>query len=122
MAPQPVAQTDAQKEAAARKAEAEAAQQRLASLTSEGGTESVRIGIARAVELERRRADLMEAISNNRLKLRLAQKDGEMTDDQTAWLHEFYPDKEKGDRRSKAQIEATRKAKDAARRRVAATA
>lgn len=71
--------------------------------------------IARAKELERRRGELMELITANRDYLRLMDKNEELTEEQGTWLDVFYPVKEKGEQRSKADVEATRKAKEEAR-------
>lgn len=71
--------------------------------------------IIRAKDLERERGDLMDRITKNRDYLRLMDANGELTDDQGAWLDVFYPVKEKGEQRTKAEVEATRKAKEEAR-------
>jgi hypothetical protein len=72
--------------------------------------------IARAKSLERERAELQKRISANREYLRLMDDNEELTDDQADWLEAFYPQKEKGERRSQEDIGRTRKAKEAARR------
>lgn len=72
--------------------------------------------IARAMKLEKERAELGERISANRDYLRLMDKNDELTEDQGEWLDAFYPVKEKGEQRSKEEIEATRKVKEAARK------
>lgn len=72
--------------------------------------------IARAKGLERERADLMERIGKNRDYLRLMDANEELTADQAEWLDAFYPVKEKGEQRTKEEIEATRKAKEDARK------
>ena len=72
--------------------------------------------IERAKTLEKERATLMEKISANRTYLRLMASNDELSADQVKWLNVFYPEKERGERRSAADIEATRKAREAARK------
>lgn len=72
--------------------------------------------IARARDLERERAELQSRITKNRDYLRLMDSNEELTKEQGEWLDAFYPMKEKGERRSKEEIERTRKAKEAARK------
>lgn len=86
----------------------------LSTLT--GGDDMPSRQITRALDLERQRAELGEKITANRDMLRLLDKAGELSDDQGNWLDVFYPEKEKGTNRSKDEIEATRKAKEAARK------
>lgn len=71
--------------------------------------------IVRAHALEKQRGEHMEKIAANRTFLRMMGQTEELTDEQTDWLETFYPEKEKGERRSAEQIEATRKAREAAR-------
>jgi hypothetical protein len=71
--------------------------------------------VKRAIELEADRAKLMKQISDNREYLRLMDRNDELSEDQTEFLEVFYPEKERGSRREKADIEATRKAREAAR-------
>ena len=71
--------------------------------------------IARAKQLEKERAALMQKIAANRDYLRLMHRNEALTEEQGDWLDEFYPLKEKSKRRSKEEVEATRKAKLAAR-------
>ena len=72
--------------------------------------------VARAEDLERRRAALQEEISANRELLRLLHKGKELTAEQSKWLSEFYPEKERGALRTKEEVERTRKVKEAARK------
>lgn len=72
--------------------------------------------IERAKELERRRSDLMKEVAANREFLRLLADNGELSDTQVDWVDTFYPQKEKGEQRSKDEIEATRKAREDARK------
>lgn len=72
--------------------------------------------IHRAKVLERERAELMERIAKNREYLRLMDANGDLTDAQSDWLADFYPLKEKGERRSEEDIIATRNAKLEARK------
>ena len=71
--------------------------------------------IARAVTLERERADVMKRVSDNRDYLRLMDRNDELDADQAEFIDTFYPEKERGDRRSKDDIEATRRARELAR-------
>lgn len=72
--------------------------------------------IARAKELEAERATLMDKIGKNRDYLRLMEANDELTPEQGVWLETFYPTKERGEKRSKEDIEATRKARQEARK------
>ena len=76
--------------------------------------------IARAHALERQRAELQTQIGKNRDYLRLMDANQELTDEQGQWLDSFYPQKEKGERRSDEAIKRTRAAKEAARKPVTA--
>lgn len=71
--------------------------------------------ITLAKKLEQERAALMDRIGKNRAYLRLKDANGELSDKDGQWLDTFYPLKEKGERRSKEDIVATREAKKAAR-------
>ena len=70
--------------------------------------------IARAHALERQRKELQDVIAANRDLLRLMAKGGELNAAQQKWLKTFYPEKEKNQRRSEEELEATRQAKLAA--------
>lgn len=72
--------------------------------------------IEQAQALEAERAEVMERVTANRTELRLIDKQGNLSEEQGKWLDTFYPEKEKGERRSKEDIEATRKAREAARK------
>lgn len=72
--------------------------------------------IARAKSLEKDRAELQKKIDANRRYLRLMEQNDELTTAQADWLDDFYPVKEKGERRSRDDIERTRKAKEDARK------
>lgn len=72
--------------------------------------------IERAKALEKERSELQERITKNRDYLRLMDANEELTEEQGAWLDAFYPVKEKGERRTKEEIERTRKAKEDARK------
>lgn len=69
-----------------------------------------------ALELENDRADVLEQISDNRVYLRLQKKNRELNEDEVEFLETFYPEKERGARRDKSDIDATRKARLAARK------
>jgi len=49
--------------------------------------------IVRAGELAAAMTELREQINANRQTLRIFQKDGMLTDEQSAWLEGFYPEK-----------------------------
>ena len=72
--------------------------------------------IARAEQLEFDRDELQKKIGKNRDYLRLMADNGELTEEQETWLLSFYPEKEKGERRSKDEIEQTRQVREAARK------
>lgn len=72
--------------------------------------------IERAKDLERQRFELMKAIGKNREYLRLMDANDELSEDEGAWLDTFYPNKERGEQRSAGEVEATRLAKEAARK------
>ena len=72
--------------------------------------------IGRAMKLERERSELQARIASNRDYLRLMDKNEELSNDQGAWLDAFYPQKEKGTRRDKDDVERTRLIKAAARK------
>lgn len=86
----------------------------LSALTS--GDDMPSRQIARALDLERQRAELGDKITANRDMLRLLDKADELSDEQGEWLDVFYPEKEKGNTRDKDAIDATRRAKDQARK------
>ena len=75
--------------------------------------------IARACQLEAEIEEQRVSIGKNRDYLRLMDANDELSDEQSEWLDTFYPEKEKGARRDKDEIEATRKAREEARKRVA---
>ena len=72
--------------------------------------------IARAKRLEYDRSELGKLVNSNRELLRLMADSDELTEAQEDWLDRFYPQKEKGEQRSKEEIEATRKVKEEARK------
>ena len=84
--------------------------------TPEADRTSAEKQIVRAHALEGERSALQEKVAKNREYLRLMEANDELTADQIAWRKLFYPDKEKGERRSKEDIEATRQARKAARK------
>lgn len=65
-----------------------------------------------AATLHHRLVTVQKDIADNRDSLRRMRH--HLNDDQRKWLADFYPEKEKDARRSKDQIDATRKAKAAA--------
>ncbi|MDE2101949.1 MAG: hypothetical protein KGL39_32180 [Patescibacteria group bacterium] len=72
--------------------------------------------VAQAKDLERERAALMEKIGANRNLLRQLHKVDALDDEMKRFVEQFYPEKEKGSNRSKDEIEATRKLREAARK------
>lgn len=72
--------------------------------------------IKRAMKLEKEISALRKSVNDNRDYLRLMDRNEELTEDQSEFLDTFYPEKEKGERRSAEEVEATRKAREAARK------
>lgn len=87
----------------------------LVKRATEGDTSGAR-QVARAVALEAERAKNMKAVDSNRKYLRLMDDNGELSDDQAAFIDTFYPEKEMGEQRSQDEIDATRRAREAARK------
>jgi hypothetical protein len=71
--------------------------------------------VAQARDLENQRAVLMKKIGKNRESLRNLDELDALSAEHQKFVREFYPLKEKGERRSKEDIERTRKAREAAR-------
>lgn len=71
--------------------------------------------IQRAKELEKRLSTVRRDINANRDLLRLMDANKALSKDQRAWLHNFYPLKERGSSRSADEIQATKDAKKEAR-------
>lgn len=71
--------------------------------------------IDQARALERERSALQEKIAANRRQLRDMAATGDLTAEESKFVSTFYPEKERGTRRSKEEVEATRKARAAAR-------
>jgi hypothetical protein len=72
--------------------------------------------IARAFELENERFELQEKVSANRRTLRDLDKQGALSKAQSAWLNVFYSLKVQGTTRDKDANEATRRAREHARK------
>ena len=72
--------------------------------------------IRRAIELERESASIRKRVNDNRDYLRLMDRNDELNDDQAEFLETFYPEKEKGSVRPADEVEATRRAREAARK------
>lgn len=72
--------------------------------------------IKRAMQLEFDRGELLKKINANREMLRLMAETDELSEPQEDWLDVFYPQKEKDTTRSVSEVEATRKAREAARK------
>lgn len=72
--------------------------------------------IEQAKKLEKERGEIMERIGANRAFLRNLHKMGGLDASQRKFVQTFYPEKEKGSTRSEDEIEATRKAREAARK------
>lgn len=115
MSPQPTAVKD---ESAEKKAAAEAAAKawnELVARATEGDTPAAR-QIKRAIRLEKEISAVRQQVNDNREYLRLMDKNEELTEDQATFLDTFYPEKEKGERRLPEDVEATRRAREAARK------
>lgn len=109
-------QTEA--EAKAAKAAQEKAEKEWAELVAkatDGDTTGAR-QVQRAIELEAQISSLREKVNDNRTYLRMMDKNDELTEDQSEFVEVFYPEKEKGERRPPAEVEATRIARAAARK------
>ena len=113
-------QTDADKaDADKAKAEAEAtASKAWADLVAKAtaGDSSGAKQVARAIDLERQRANVLEKIAANRTYLRLMDQNEELNEAQAEFLDTFYPEKERGERRSDDELTATRRAHEHARK------
>lgn len=72
--------------------------------------------IEQAKKLEKERGELMLRIGANRDFLRNLHKMGALDGEQRKFVETFYPEKEKGSSRSADEIEATRKAREDARK------
>lgn len=72
--------------------------------------------IERAKQLEKERGVLQGKIAKNREYLRLMADNDELSAAEKKFVEVFYPEKEKGERRSDEEIEATKKAREAARK------
>jgi len=117
--PQPQAAPKEADPAQADREAAEAAWQALVERATAGDNAGAR-QIKRAIGLEADRATLMKQITDNRDYLRLMDRTDELDEDQQEFLDVFYPEKERGSRRDQSDIEATRKAREAARKSVKA--
>lgn len=71
--------------------------------------------IARAIELEREITRLRARVNSNRTYLRLMNDNNELTDDQSEFVDVFYAEKERGERRTDEEAEATQRARRLAR-------
>lgn len=71
--------------------------------------------VHQAFELEYELASIRQDIDANRRFLRLFGETGNLTDDQAAWLADFYPAKGRGTSRDDAAVQRTREAKQRAR-------
>jgi hypothetical protein len=112
--PQAAKQKDTEAEKAARE-QAEQEWAELVASASEGDTPAAR-QIKRALKLEKEISALRKRVNDNRDYLRLMHRNDELTDDQVEFVEVFYPEKEKGERRSAEEVEATRRAREAARK------
>lgn len=86
---------------------------------AEPQSDFITLEIQAAKELEYQRGQLGDQINSNREALRLFDARNMLDEDQGAWLDLFYPLKGRGTSRTKEETEATRKAKEAARKEVA---
>lgn len=73
--------------------------------------------IAKARELEKQRAAILEKVGANRESLRNLDKQDALSEDEGEWLDVFYPERGDSDEpRSKEENERTRKAREHARK------
>lgn len=96
-------------------AEAEAEWQALVAEATEGDTAGSR-QVERAITLEREMSAARKRVNDNREFLRLMARNDELNEAQVEFVETFYPEKEKGERRAQEDIDATRRAREAARK------
>ena len=72
--------------------------------------------IEQAQELEREGAEHAKKVTANRTALRGMDTQGNLNAEQRKFVRTWYPDKEKGSRRSKEEIKATRDLREKARK------
>lgn len=118
--PQPAAppaeapkQTDAAKEAAA---QAEQDWLDLVKDATSTGHELAQEYVQDAIRLEADRAGVLAKIADVRDMLRKLDNTDKLNEAQAEFLDVFYPEKERGERRSAEDLEATRRAREAARK------
>lgn len=118
MAPQPTASTPtAAKPAAAASKPTEVTPDVDVLTVPKGDNPMAERQIQKALDLEYERGVLLKKINANRELLRLMDDTDELSDAQGVWLDTFYASKEVGTKRSDADIEASRKMREAARKR-----
>lgn len=72
--------------------------------------------VQRAIDLERQISALREKVNDNRTYLRLMDRNEELNEAQAEFTDVFYPEKERGERRPTEETQATRRAREAARK------
>jgi len=72
--------------------------------------------IQQAKDLEIQRGEILEKIGAVRSQLRNLKKLGALDADALKFVQVFYPEKERGETRSKEEVEKTRAAREAARK------
>lgn len=112
MSPQPVAPANA---ATANGSDAGQEWSDLVKEATSGDSPGAR-QVKRAMRLEGEVAKIRKQVDDNRKYLRLMDANEELSEAQADFLDVFYPEKEKGERRTTDQVEATRLARQAARK------
>lgn len=116
MSPQPASAPKVEESAEAKaKREADEAWTALVARATEGDTPGAR-QVARAIRLEQQISKLREQVNDNRDYLRLMDRNEELSEAQAEFADTFYPEKEKGQVRPPEEVEATRRARAAARK------
>ena len=113
MSPQPAAKQETAEEKAEREAQEHWAE--VVKNATDGDSPGAR-QVRRAISLEKQISDIRERVNDNRTYLRLMDRNEELTEAQAEFVDTFYPEKEKGERRPKAETQATRRAREAARK------
>lgn len=115
MSPQPAA-PPAEPKAEPKDDAAEQEWNELVDRATSTGHELAQEYVKDAIRLEGERAAVMAEISVTRDMLRNLDKTNKLNDDQAEFIDVWFPEKERGQNRSRDDIEATRRAKLAARR------
>lgn len=72
--------------------------------------------VRRAIDLEAQISKLREKVNDNRTYLRLMDRNDELSEAQAEFTDVFYAEKERGERKTKEEALATRRARESARK------